>query len=173
MSAHEEAEGGNKTTGPRRVSRCYCGNGVGRVDPDRDRDHDRQAPCIFHRVYIYVVTNKARRINSQGSACSHNHLLLLFFLPNQFRTTLRSPFWVLHFRDEVLLLLPSFCRSLCRWCLCPVDCQHPVGIPCSSHHPRLFNPFFRTNVVVCAPLTITWTGGTRSSPFSFLFFMIN
>jgi hypothetical protein len=114
------------------------------------------------------MPNKGRRIKAERSIPSH--LFHRCFPPTHPCAT--QPSFLLlslrgfgHCHNEILYFYHHFCRTLCGRSICSVDHQHTVSsFPNFPNYMLFFNSFSRTNVISCAPLQITFTGGTRSFP---------
>lgn len=115
-----------------------------------------------------TVTNKGRRIKTERSNLSH--LFHRCFPPTHPCAT--QPSFLLlylcgfgHFHNEILRFFRHFCRTLCGRGIRPVDHQHTVSsFPNFPNYILFSNSFFRTNVISCTPLQISFSGGTRSFP---------
>jgi hypothetical protein len=125
----------------------------------------------YHGVALFrnTVTNKRRRIKAERSILP-TYFIAVF--PPQL-APLSPPSCCCPLVGFVVLTMKSFIFSIVTAALfvAGVSAQLTVNTPSVFFFPlkmRLFkkNCFFRTNVVSCSPLQVSFTGGTRTFPLS-------
>lgn len=117
-----------------------------------------------HVLFSNTLTNKGRRIKIERSCRSH--LFPSLFSPTCSQAPPKPlpvavPCGFGSSRDEHLSFFHPLCHPLCDRGICPTDgLQHAVSfvLPPPSY-VHLLNSFFRTNVLSCTPVQITWSGG--------------
>lgn len=117
-----------------------------------------------HVLFSNTLTNKERHIKIERSP--HSHLFPSLFSPTLSLAPPKPlpvavPCGFGSSRDELLSLFRPLCLPLCGRGSWSANCQHTVSfVSFTRFYVHLLNSFFRTNVISCTPLQITWSGGT-------------